>query len=67
MCLIDIVSETIHLSEPEDVAEPTMQHDWNIVVPPLVIPNKNTSNEVPIPPLQQKCQQYRYGNLRNQK
>ena len=48
---IPLVRETIQPSEPEDVAEPTMQHDRNIVVPPSVSPNENTSNEVPIPPV----------------
>ena len=48
---IPLVRETIQPSEPEDVAEPTMQHDRNIVVPPSVSPNGNTSNEVPIPPV----------------
>ena len=48
---IPIVRETIQPSETEDVAEPTIQHVRNIVVPPLVIPNENTANDVFIPPV----------------
>ena len=48
---IPLVRETIQPSEPEDMAKPTIQHDRNIVMPPLVTPNENTANDVPIPPV----------------
>ena len=47
---IPLVRGTIQSSGSEDVAEPTIQHDRNIVVPPPVSPNENTASDVPIPP-----------------